>query len=226
MEKNLNHNSIITSKPWSWENVTDNVWHTPEPICYYLINRWKMQNKTAFLDIGCGLGRHSFFFAENGFKVNAFDLSDYAVCEVEKNIKKFNFDINLFKGDIIDLKLPTESIDCMLAFMSLNHTDTQGFKKTLNDINRILKKEGEIFFTIPAKNSRLFTENVEKLDKNSVVFKDEGPEKGIPHFFANESNLKGILSDFEIINIDYVKKVDLKRKNFTAHYFILAKKRT
>jgi 2-polyprenyl-3-methyl-5-hydroxy-6-metoxy-1,4-benzoquinol methylase len=48
------------------------------------VNRWKDKNYKSFLDLGCGLGRHSLLFAQSGFKVSSFDLSEEAVTNVRK----------------------------------------------------------------------------------------------------------------------------------------------
>lgn len=56
---------MVESKGWKWEIVEDDknsIWKNPSVESYYLLNRWKTQNKTEFLDLGCGLGRHSILF--------------------------------------------------------------------------------------------------------------------------------------------------------------------
>ncbi|HOO76209.1 MAG TPA: hypothetical protein PLS66_13005, partial [Tepiditoga sp.] len=65
------------SKAWDWKEVKDKIWYEPSEESYYLLKRW--QNFNTFLDLGCGLGRHSVLFAENNFETYALDLSEYAV---------------------------------------------------------------------------------------------------------------------------------------------------
>lgn len=53
---------MVESKGWNWEIVKDDkvdIWKNPSIESYYLLNRWKSQGKRNFLDLGCGLGRHS-----------------------------------------------------------------------------------------------------------------------------------------------------------------------
>ncbi len=40
------------------------------------------------LELGCGQGRDAVFFARNGFRVHAFDLSDVAVSQLKENIAR------------------------------------------------------------------------------------------------------------------------------------------
>ena len=73
---------MIESKPWEWSKLNEEgqkKWKEPSIESYYLINRWKKQNKKDFLDIGCGLGRHTIQFAKKGFNVNSIDLSEEAI---------------------------------------------------------------------------------------------------------------------------------------------------
>lgn len=50
---------MVESKPWNWKMLNDEaqrkMWIEPAIESYYLINRWKNQQKKNFLDIGCGL---------------------------------------------------------------------------------------------------------------------------------------------------------------------------
>ena len=53
---------MVDSKGWKWKNVKnerEEIWKNPSVESYYLLNRWKTQGKKIFLDLGCGLGRHS-----------------------------------------------------------------------------------------------------------------------------------------------------------------------
>lgn len=47
---------------------------------------FRENNVSRILDIGCGTGRHTVFFAERGFDVYGFDFSLYAIqCSVERS---------------------------------------------------------------------------------------------------------------------------------------------
>ena len=50
--------SDVKSKAWNWEIVNGDkskMWLEPSIDSYYLVDRWKRQNKSKFLDLGCGL---------------------------------------------------------------------------------------------------------------------------------------------------------------------------
>ena len=64
---------MIESKGWNWkivEGKSEERWKNPSIESYYLLNRWISQNKKDFLDLGCGVGRHSILFGKRiGLKV-------------------------------------------------------------------------------------------------------------------------------------------------------------
>ena len=85
---------MIASKAWDWKDERSSMWFEPCEESYYLASRWKKQGYTHLLDFGCGLGRHSIFFSQQGFGVSAFDLSvdgtEHLKCWAEKeNLNKF-----------------------------------------------------------------------------------------------------------------------------------------
>ena len=66
---------MIDSKAWNWNIVKgdhEKYWQEPAMESYYLINRWLSQDKRDYLDLGCGLGRHTIQFAKAGFNTSGF----------------------------------------------------------------------------------------------------------------------------------------------------------
>ena len=82
---------MIKSKGWNWNILKEDekaIWQKPSVESFYLLNRWKSQNKVEFLDLGCGLGRHSILFGLHDFHVACFDISLDAIEKVKKQQKK------------------------------------------------------------------------------------------------------------------------------------------
>ena len=54
------------------------------------------------LDIACGIGRNTHFLAQKGFLVDAVDISDYALSQVDEiaTIKKFEVDLDTYNLEI------------------------------------------------------------------------------------------------------------------------------
>jgi ubiquinone/menaquinone biosynthesis C-methylase UbiE len=71
-------------------------------------------------------------------------------------------------------------------------------KKTIAEIERVLKPNGEVYLSFCSKESTEFIENrSNKLDKNTLICRD-GFEKGTPHFYADLNDIKELLANFKI----------------------------
>lgn len=222
---------MVESKKWNWDLLDKKKkieWKEPAIESYYLINRWKRQKKKYFLDIGCGLGRHSIQFAKSGFNVNSIDLSQEAIGYAQKWAKCEKVFINFKKCDMIELNFEKEYFDCILCRNVISHTDTEGIITIINQIYDLLKKDGECFLTLGSKNSDIFKNlNNPRVDSNTAIRMDEGPEKVVPHFYADEDIILKLFKKFKIIYLSQIQ--DLKTRDeggFKSywHYFVLIKK--
>ena len=221
---------MIGSKSWNWKMVKDKdaeYWFTPSIESFYLLNRWDSQNKKIFLDLGCGLGRHTILFAKNGFKVFAFDLSENAIERTKIWMNEEGLLADYKIGDMLELPYKKESMDCILCRNVISHTDTEGMKKIIKELYRVLKKDGECYLTLGSKDTWGFKqENWPLVDPNTRVRMEEGPENGIPHFYA-DYNL--ILELFNIFKIEMIYQIEDfsndKEKIYSSfHYHILIRK--
>lgn len=218
------------SKGWQWEMLQENqkeYWRNPSEESYYLVNRWKMQGKSEFLDLGCGMGRHAILFGKNGFIVNCFDISEEAVRCTRQWAEQEGLSFQYAVGDMLKLPYEDNSIDCIMCRNVISHSDTKGVMQAIAEIRRVLRTDGECFLTLASKVTWGFNqEEWPLLDKNTRVRMDGGPEHGIPHFYVDYKEAKALFQSFEIVNISHVETYyehDGKEYN-SAHYHMLIKK--
>ena len=222
---------MVESKPWNWkilEGEADRkIWKTPSMESYYLINRWKSQNKVKFLDIGCGMGRHTIQFAKEGFDVSAIDLSFEAIEETREWAEKENLKVHLELCDMMNISYVDESFDCILCRNVISHTDTEGMKKIIGKIYNLLKEDGECFLTLGSKNASTFKNpNNPRVDENTAIRMDDGPEKGVPHFYADMEIIPKLFEDFTIESVSQIqdfRNIDGEYQSYW-HYFLLIEK--
>ena len=213
---------MIKSKSWNWDIVTEDFWTIPSEDVYYYLNKWLKLDFKIFLDLGCGMGRHSIFFAENGFNVHSFDLSENGLEKFMEQIKNKELNISIKLGDMLSLPYNENYFDCILAYHSIYHTDSSGIKKVLSEIHRVLKKDGEALLTFNSKTNPSYTKSTNiKIDENTVL-KTEGNEINIPHYYTDVNDLKYLLKDFRIINIRQIE--DIWEENSSWHYFVNIRK--
>jgi ubiquinone/menaquinone biosynthesis C-methylase UbiE len=213
---------MVNSKSWDWDIVKDDFWTIPSEDVYYYLERWSELGFRTILDLGCGLGRHSIFFAEKGFGVHSFDLSENGLEKFREQIKNTKLNITIKLGDMLSLPYRDSYFDCILAYHSIYHTDSSGIKQIISEIYRVLRKDGEAFLTFISKNNPSFIENIHrKIDENTVL-KTEECELDIPHYYTDVENLRYLLKDFQIIKIRQIE--DIWEDNNSWHYFVNIKK--
>ena len=222
---------MVESKGWNWKIVNEEsaqIWKNPSIESYYLLNRWKSQGKKEFLDLGCGLGRHSIQFAQNGFNVFSFDISQDAIEKTREWAKKEQLNLDYKIGDMLNLPYNNEQFDCILCRNVISHTDTEGMKNVIKELNRVMKKGAECYLTLGSKDTWGFKQTDWPLvDENTRLRMEEGPEYKVPHFYVDYNLVKELFREFEIIDVyqvvDYYEK-DNEISN-SYHYHVLIRKK-
>lgn len=202
---------MAISKGFKWEVLSkdDEYWNTPDFMMYYLNNRWKKANFETFLDIGCGLGRHSIFMAENGYSVYGIDYSRYVVDIVKEKAYLKGLDIKLTVGTVSALPYENDSIDCMIAIGVLSNNDKNGISTILKEMHRVLKVGGETYFNIISKISDIGNANEELINGNTF-------------YNITEEDFEWLFKDFSIVSIKHID--DLYNSMDMSSYCVLLKK--
>lgn len=115
------------------------------------------------------------------------------------------------------LKLPyrDKQFDCIYCRNVISHTDTEGMKQIIKELNRTLKQNGECYLTLGSKDTWGFKqEDWPLVDENTRMRMEKGPEYKVPHFYADYNLIKKLFKTFEILDIhqeiDYYEKVWIK----------------
>lgn len=127
------------------------------------------------LEIACGAGRNSIFLAENGFEVEALDISDVAIKSLkEKNIKN----ITAKQIDLEGFKPKPNSYDLIVK---TNYLD----RDIISDLSQALKKDGLLLIETYMEHKQ-----------------NEKPPSN-PLFLLKKDELKTFFDDkFEVIDYD------------------------
>ncbi|MDO4742295.1 MAG: class I SAM-dependent methyltransferase, partial [Candidatus Saccharibacteria bacterium] len=215
---------MVDSKAWDWNKVKgdhEKYWQEPAIESYYLINRWLAQNKKDFLDLGCGLGRHTIQFAKAGFNTFGFDLSETSIRRTEEYAKETGVKVELLVGDMLSLPYSDDSFDCVYCRNVISHTDTAGMRKIVAELKRILREGGECYLTLGSKQTWGFKQDWPVVDENTKIRVEDGPENGIPHFYADYDLIVDLFKDFEIIKVFQVEGyITRERTTSSFHYHV------
>jgi len=226
-------NSQEYQKGWKWNTLQSKEdrkqWLTPSLETYSFLYRWKEQGKKDFLDLGCGIGRHSLLFGEQGFNVTILDIVPDAVEQTESLLKSEGIPCSGRIEDMENISFDDNSFDCILSWQVINHNDTKGIKQTISEIHRILKPNGEVALTIPSKKTWGFRQDWPVVDENTKLNMANPVENNIPHFYADYDLIKELFKDFELLKVDEVckcKEFESGQERLDSYKFvILARKK-
>ena len=91
------------------------------------------------LDIACGNGGNTFYLADLGFEVEAFDISDVAIDRLKEEAVKNRLTINPIQADLEQIDLDENKYDVIINFNYLQ-------RSLFSSIKNALKPGGLLFF--------------------------------------------------------------------------------
>ncbi len=211
------------TKEWNWNDLNEKYWEEPADELYHILFKWKQYKYKKILDLGCGIGRNSIFFASHGFQVSAYDLSESGINILREKIKETKLQIEPQVGDMLNLPYKSEIFDGLIGFHSIYHTDYNGMKQVVEEIHRVLKKNAESFLTFNSKANSSFTDPSNKIIDSNTIIKTQGIEKGIAHTFLDYEEIITLLGKFSMIRVQHIQ--DFFDNLTSWHYFVRCSKK-
>ena len=153
------------------------------------------KNENVFLELGCGRAYCSKYLLENGFKnVVASDFSNEVIKIVNKEVPEL-------KTMILDMstKFPFEdnSINVIIADLSLHYFDLEKTRYIFDEINRVLKDGGYLIARVNSSNDKLhIPSNSEEIEKNYFF------DGNIYKKFFERADFDILFKNFKICNIE------------------------
>tara|TARA_Y100000310_G_scaffold332936_1_gene409494 strand:+ start:627 stop:1238 length:612 start_codon:yes stop_codon:yes gene_type:complete len=96
------------------------------------------------LDVGCGPGRDSGYFTDDGFDVTGVDASEEFIKIAKKEVKGVKFKVMDFRK--LDFK--ANSFDGIWAMASLVHIDRKDILKVLKGFYKVLSSKGILYISV------------------------------------------------------------------------------
>ncbi|ABS41968.1 SAM-dependent methyltransferase [Clostridium botulinum] len=219
-----NREKIITKNSWA-ENIKkyDLFW-PDENIIRFLNKSYDKSNrdKIKVLDLGCGSGRNSIAIASEGFKTYSIDYNKECIDITKEKATNLDLNLELSQNEGNEIPFDDNSFDCVIAWGSLFYNDSNGRIELLNEINRVLKKEGT-FLANWRTTEDYFYKKGKEIEKNTF-FLDESCKKfglqDIVYYFAEQNDLKKLYNKtgFHIYNFDkkdfYTSNLEVKNSHW------------
>ena len=153
-----------------------------------------MPPSSRILELGCGVGVDSNYFASLGHTVIATDFSQSAIV---KNVDYYHEKGLSFELLDLEEKFPYKdsSFDAVYARLSLHYFPDKKTREIFREILRVLKQDGLLGFVVKSVKDPNFGSG-EELGEN--LFEKDGH---VRHFFTEEY-AKDVLESFEIVKIE------------------------
>ena len=136
----------------------------------------KKTKSVEVLDYGCGSGNFAQEVSAFGpKKIVAVDISEQAIKKAKEKIEEVNKNIDFKVDNCENLSLDSNTFDIVYGAGILHHLN---LKKSLNEINRVLKKDGTIIFIEPLATNplinfyRKITPSARSPDEHPFNFQD------------------------------------------------------
>ena len=153
----------------------------------YILDKSKEQS---IIDLGCGAGGDSLYLMERGYKVIACDDSEEALCIINKYLPI----VEAMKIDISKtLPFEDESIEVIIADLSLHYFNDDTTKIIVKEIKRVLKSNGYLIARVNSVNDINYgAGSGEEIEKNFYL-----TQSGHKRFFDRE-DIEYYFGEYEI----------------------------
>lgn len=116
------------------------------PLLPHILHYLKKDSK--IIEAGCGLGQWVNYLSELGFDVTGIDFSETTIAKLQSIYPDKKYLI----GDVTRFDFNNDIFDAVLSWGVVEHF-IDGPSVALKEANRILKKDGFLFITVPCKNN-------------------------------------------------------------------------
>jgi SAM-dependent methyltransferase len=185
-----------------WDKVysKDSAFFGEEPsnfsqICY---RDFENHHVNKLLELGCGQGRDTLFFASHDLDVYAIDSSKAAIENIKQKIAKENISINLRQFDARQgIPFGNKYFDAVYShmFYNMRFKDVE-LSFLFEESSRVLKNNGLLYFSVRSDKDVLYNKG-KKIDNN--IYEINGFQI---RFFTKEQIESFLVNHFEIKNIE------------------------
>jgi SAM-dependent methyltransferase len=196
---------IIVAGIWDKVYSNDSAFFGEDPSdfaqkCYSDFKKYYVKR---ILELGCGQGRDTIFFASNGLNVHAIDSSKVAIENLYQKIERKNIPVKL-KHLEVRKTLPFDSsyFDAVYSHMFYNMRFTDDELRFLfKESSRVLKNKGLLYFSFRSDKDVLYNKgrvidtNIYEINGFEIRFFTKGQ---IETFLENNFEIKNIEEGYEV----------------------------
>lgn len=182
-----------------------------EHVVRFMYNNLKEDDKV--LDVGCGAGRHSIMFANEGIQVYSCDLSIIGLQYLREDFLKQKLNGFISIANSKCLPFHNNYFDAVLSFGVLYYSNIKEYKESIDEIYRVLKEGGKTFVVTRTTDDYRYGKGI-KIDENSYILNiDETNEKGMNMCFLSRKQIDEIFSEFKKVYVNKTETTFSNRKD-------------
>ncbi len=161
------------------------------------------------LDLGCGTGRNSNYFAQEGNNVIGIEISKTAIALAKERARGLGLTVDYRLGDIGEkYDIDDKSIDIILDITSSNSLDEKGREVYLSEADRVLKNGGYFFVRALCKDG----------DQNAKILLKESPGNEYNTYIIKDIGLTERVFSREDFTSTYGKYFKILKLEKSTHY--------
>ena len=219
--------TMNTKTGWDWDRALQampNRWTEVAEELFPFASELHKNDCHRVYDLGCGVGRHTLFLAQQGFTVTASDVSPSAIVHTRENLERRELKAELHELDMSDWPFESASFDAIVAFNVVYHSTADKLEAVLAEIYRTLTPNGLLFVTFKSVQDSDYGQG-EKL-ADFTYAPTSGIETGIAHYYIDEDELRRLMQNFELISLIHKQEfpVSAKSERQRAHWVVWARK--
>ena len=130
----MDYNSVYKNAKLFWKE-------QPSDICLEILDKFPPDKFPKIIDIGAGEGRNAIFFAKQGYKVTAVDISKNGINKIKKIAKIQGVEIKTIVEDITNLKIE-DTYDIVFSMGTLHYVESQKRKELFERLKESTRFEG------------------------------------------------------------------------------------
>lgn len=197
-------------------------WREPHERVVGLVPLLRKRGARRVLDLGCGAGRHVVYLAKNGFEVYGMDISPVGLDHARGWLSREGLSAALVQRDMTEFPYPYPDgfFDAAISLYVIYHTTLGNMRQVLAEIDRVLQPGGLALLTFQSREGWRYGRGVE-IEPNTFI-PDTGEDRGVPHHFSDEAEVRGILARFRILDLHHAKVTGEGQTH--AHWHALVEK--
>jgi len=142
------------------------------------------------LELGCGQGRDSLFFAEKGYMVTAIDFSENAINFLKEIIEQRQIKNLKVKLQDVTMKFNFKNkFDCVYSNLTLQFFDKSELVDIFAKVSKALQKNHLFIFSTKKSGDKYYNVG-KKVDNNAFIL------NGITRYFFEQKEIENMLEKF------------------------------